>query len=188
MDFFEKISNTLSNTGKEMAKKTKELSSITKINLQISKLEDEIAEKYLEVGKTYFEKYYDCDDIEMKKACDKIKELKDKIQKLEKERLDIKGIVHCSDCNAELTKDSKFCKVCGAKIPETVVEENLEDVKEVVVENVETVKNEIKEEIVQENRTESLKEEVTCPKCHTKVQEEDSFCTECGEKLWNKSI
>lgn len=118
MDFFQKIGNTLSNTGKDIAEKTKKLSDTSKLNSEISKQQNAINQAYSQIGKIYFEKYSNLDCSELKELCDSITASNTKINELKKEITQIKGLVNCPNCNAEVATSATFCGSCGHKLKE----------------------------------------------------------------------
>lgn len=118
MDFFQKIGNTLSNTGKDIAKKTKDMSDISKLNREITDQQEVINKTYSKIGKFYFENYSNLDYPELKELCDSIKEAKKKIEGFKAEITQIKGIINCPKCNAEVSVTAAFCGNCGCKLKE----------------------------------------------------------------------
>lgn len=125
MDFFQKIGNTLSNTGKDIAKKTKDMSDISRLNHEITKQQEQINRTYSEIGKLYFQNYSTLDYTELKELCDSIKQANQKIEDLKAEITQIKGIINCPKCNAEVSVSASFCASCGHKLKEeTTTSEN----------------------------------------------------------------
>lgn len=125
MDFFQKIGNTLSNTGKDIAKKTKDMSDISRLNHEVTKQQEVIDKTYSKIGKLYFENYSDLDYPELKELCDSIKECKKKIEDFKAEITQIKGIINCPKCNSEVSATATFCGSCGYKLKEeTATAEN----------------------------------------------------------------
>lgn len=118
MDFFQKIGATLSNTGKDIAEKTKKLSDTSKLNSEISKQQNTINQTYTQIGKIYFEKYSNLDCSELKELCDSITAANAKIEELQKEITQIKGLTNCPKCNAEISTSATFCGNCGYKLKE----------------------------------------------------------------------
>lgn len=118
MDFFQKIGNTLSNTGKDLAEKTKKLSDTSKLNSEISKQQNAINQAYSQIGKIYFEKYSNLDCSELKELCDSITTANAKIEELQKEITQIKGLMNCPNCKKEIPASSAFCGSCGHKLKE----------------------------------------------------------------------
>lgn len=118
MDFFQKIGNTLSNTGKDIAKKTKDMSEISRLNHEVTKQQETIDKTYTQIGKLYFEKYSELDCPELKELCDSIKKAKKKIEDFKSEIIQIKGIINCPKCNAEVSSTATFCASCGYKLKE----------------------------------------------------------------------
>ena len=53
MGFFDKLGETFSNTGKEVAKRTKDFTDITKLNSKITTEEDCIQKAYLKIGQLF---------------------------------------------------------------------------------------------------------------------------------------
>ncbi len=118
MDFFQKLGNTLSNTGKDIAKKTKDMSDISKLNHEITKQQEAIAKTYSQIGKFYFENYSELDYPELKEFCNSIKEANQKIEDFKAEIIQIKGIINCPNCKAEVSTTAAFCGSCGYKLKE----------------------------------------------------------------------
>lgn len=118
MDFFQKIGNTLSNTGKDIAEKTKKMSDISKLNHEITKQQEAIDRTYSEIGKLYFKNYSELDYPDLKELCDSIKEANKKIEEFNAEIIQIKGIINCPKCNAEVSTTATFCGNCGYKLKE----------------------------------------------------------------------
>ena len=77
-----------------------------------------------------------------------------KIKQLQQQIIDIKGIVKCANCGAEVDKSAAFCASCGTAIP-----------KEAVVEETQVL------------------EDKTCPSCGTVIVGDSVFCGNCGTKL-----
>lgn len=113
-------------------------------------------------------------------------------------------MVVCPDCGNEVP-DAKFCKNCGAKLPEIEENEIVEDVPVVdsadevtdvdVVEDgsvVELSEDVIDVDAVEEETGDSTEEEIEienerktkfCSNCGTEVGIETAFCPKCGFKL-----
>lgn len=120
MDFFQKLGNTLSNTGKDIAKKTKDMSDISRLNHEITKQQEAIDRTYTQIGKLYFENYSDLDYSDLKELCDSIKDANKKIEDFKAEIIQIKGITNCPKCNKGISNTATFCANCGYKLKEDV--------------------------------------------------------------------
>lgn len=118
MDFFQKLGNTLSNTGKDIAKKTKDMSDISKLNHEVTKQQESIDKTYTQIGKIYFENYSELDYSDLKELCDSIKVSNKKIEEFKAEIIQIKGIINCPKCNKEISNSATFCANCGYKLKE----------------------------------------------------------------------
>ncbi|MCI8286187.1 MAG: hypothetical protein HFH89_00680 [Lachnospiraceae bacterium] len=91
MDFFEKLEDTISTKGREVADKAKTLAEIASLKGQIATCEDIIKKNYLEIGKLYYEEYSDVPEAPFEKQCKAIedaqrgvRDLQDKIEMLKR--------------------------------------------------------------------------------------------------------
>lgn len=130
MDFFERIGNTLSNTGKDLAEKTKKMSDTSKLNHEITKQQESIDKIYSQIGKLYFNNYSNLDYPDLKELCNSIKEANKKIDEYKAEITQIKGIINCPKCNSEVSNSATFCGSCGYKLKEDIVSETANTVEE----------------------------------------------------------
>ncbi len=132
---FEKIINTINNTGKAVGEKTKQSSDIVKANFKISSEERALIDLYCEIGKTYYDKNSDnpcCE--EMKALFDKVAEKASLIEELKQQIRLLKGQVVCDNCGTEVSIENDYCGKCGAKLtkPEPVEEPTAEKAEEVI--------------------------------------------------------
>ena len=90
-------------------------------------LEGDMKSLYESLGQLYFEKYADGDmPKEMAELCEKITSCQHAINEAEQRAAFLKGVVICSNCQAEVDKDASYCPKCGAEIIH-VVEEDEDD-------------------------------------------------------------
>jgi len=113
MDFFNKLSNTISNASKDVSKKTKDLTETAKLNSQISKEQSNIEQKYREIGKVFYNKYGTTEDSELKELCENVKNSFEKIEELKNQLNIVKGLTICPRCGKENNIESSFCSSCG---------------------------------------------------------------------------
>lgn len=92
MDFLNKVTETLSNTGREAADKAKELAEIASLKGQISTCEEVIKKNYLEIGRLFMEDYKDVEDAPYEKQRMAILNARKGISELQKQIRDIKGL------------------------------------------------------------------------------------------------
>lgn len=143
MAFFDKLSETIANTGKDVAQKAKELAEISRLNGQISSQENEINRTYQEMGKEFYEQHREATTAMMGEKYDAIDAAKAEIERLKKEVMIVKGVQECPNCKADVPKGVAFCSACGCKMPEIVettddvVNANEVNAKEVEAEVVE---------------------------------------------------
>ena len=92
MDILNKLGDTISEKGREVADKAKETAEIVHLKSRISTCEDVIKKNYMEIGKLYFEKYGEEPSEEFEKYCNAIKNYKKGVNELQDEIKALKGL------------------------------------------------------------------------------------------------
>lgn len=127
-----------------------------------NKLDTELRDIYLEIGKTYYAEH------KGKTSNEQYKDLFERVLKLETEKNNLElrklaqqGKRRCPACKSILTLESRFCNMCGEKLPDLPSFDN---------------KDEKKEE--EENEVKIRK----CSTCGMELEEGAAFCPNCGTK------
>ena len=102
--------------GKNIAEKGKDVLEITKLNTQIASEKDKIKDLYEKIGEQVYNSYLSSGSSEYEDLCVQIQEIENKIKELTDKVLELKNAVKCSNCGAELTKDTIYCPKCGTKV------------------------------------------------------------------------
>lgn len=92
MDIIEKLGDTISAKGKEVADKAKELAEIANLKSRISTYEDIVKKNYAEIGRIYYEQYGNMPEEPFDKACRSIRIAKGEIEDLQEQIREIKGM------------------------------------------------------------------------------------------------
>ena len=92
MDFLEKLGETITIKGKEVADKAKEIADIANLKSQIATCEEVMKKNYMEIGKMYFEQYGNMPEAPFEKQCRAIQNAKAGVEALEERIKEIKGI------------------------------------------------------------------------------------------------
>lgn len=92
MDFFEKVGETITTKGKDVADKAKDMAEIVSLKNQINVCEEVIKKNYLEIGKLYYEEHVECENSAYERQCSAIKNAENGIKDLEAKIREIKGI------------------------------------------------------------------------------------------------
>lgn len=129
MGFFDKLSDIVSTTGKELNKKAKDLVSTSKLESQISLEEEKIHNIYVQIGTEYYDQYKKDPVNPYAQLCEQITASKNTIEELKKEVEKLKGLQRCPSCGAAVSIEAAFCPACGTKMPEVKVEEVVQEVK-----------------------------------------------------------
>jgi predicted nucleic acid-binding Zn ribbon protein len=170
MDFFEKLGETISSKGKQVAQKAKDLTELAKLNGQISTEEEIMKNAYLSIGKMFYEECKENPVGDYATEVEIIKESTEKIKKLEYQVHQLKGIINCPNCGESISVNSYFCSSCGAKLEQ---EDKTSDENE----------EEITDELTDESGDIVVEIFSTCPLCGGVISEDDEFCPSCGKKL-----
>lgn len=115
MAFFDNLTKKVSEATQTVAQKGRDLADITKLNIAISDEEKKIDELYKEIGKLFVERIGDSVDGEFADKVSSIKAAQVKIAECKQQIKNIKGVMVCSKCGAELPADAVFCNACGEK-------------------------------------------------------------------------
>lgn len=118
------VTDTVAKTSENVMKKSSTAIEIQKAKLKRVSLEGDMKELYASLGKLYFEEYADGDmSKEMAELCEKITSCQHAINEAEQRAALLKGVVICSNCQAEVDKDASYCPKCGAEIIHVVEED-----------------------------------------------------------------
>lgn len=139
MAFFEElrknltgVSDTVAKTSETVVKKSSGVLEIQKAKLKKVSLENDLKNHYAELGMLYFENYADGDmPKEMAELCEKITACQHAISEAEQRVASLKGVVICTNCQAEVDKDASYCPKCGAEIVHVVEDAGTESAEEV---------------------------------------------------------
>lgn len=122
MDFFEKLGDTITETGRDVSQKVTDMTEITKLRMDIRSKEESVRKQYLEIGKQYYELHKD-DEEPIFEEVALIKETLAKIEELKGQIAERKGRKICSVCGAANEIDALYCNKCGTKCEEPATEE-----------------------------------------------------------------
>lgn len=156
MTFFEQMSKAIADAGQGVAQHTKKITEITKLNNTISEYEKKINQDYMMLGQAYYNKHLnDTDETEpvSPELIQEIQTMLEKVFELRENVKQLKSVVRCAKCGAEIPVTAAFCQSCGAPNEQMVSEEKFS----------------------QEVRT--------CPNCGATVTRDALFCTNCGTKI-----
>jgi len=208
MAFFNELGKKIAKVGQATAQKTKEIGEVSKINMLISDEEKKISDNVFQIGMLYFKLHHmDCES-DFEELINSIKKSQQTIIEAKQQLKDIKGVtVHCEKCGAEVNSNMAFCTTCGNKMsgeesdrdkcPEcgasvpkgmkfcTSCGKPMPTQADAVSEEAPSA-NEDAEKPAENAMPEQGEEESSfkiCSSCGAKVSCENSFCTECGNKL-----
>lgn len=116
MAFLDQIGKKISDTGQGMAKQTKDFMETTRLGSAISDNEKKIARLYADLGKAYYEAHANDPGAEQREMLAEIKALFDDIAAKQEEIKQIKGVMKCPNCGADIPANSAFCNGCGWKV------------------------------------------------------------------------
>ena len=85
MGFFDKITDIVSSTGKELNKKAKDLVSVSKLEGQIAGEEDKISAAYAKIGEMYYQAHKDETEGPLVELCQEITTAHQTIDQMKKE-------------------------------------------------------------------------------------------------------
>ncbi len=121
MDFFSKLGETISATGKDVSKKAKDLTGLAKLNMDVRAKEEYILGQYEEIGRQYYELHKE-DPEPIFDEMPLIKEALEEMEALKHEIADLKGLKKCPSCGTVLDIDDVFCNQCGTEYDSVVKE------------------------------------------------------------------
>lgn len=137
MDFFDKLTEKITNTSKDVANKAKELADLAGLNSKIASQESLIDKYFKEIGRFMYEHKDEPCDNGLEERYKLVDSALEEIARLKKEIRKIKKIKECENCGAEVPQDAVFCCKCGTAVPEDVPEEvHAEEVRDVTDEVV----------------------------------------------------
>lgn len=117
MAFFDELGKKISQAGQSAVQKGKELADIARINSAVSDEERKIDDNYREIGKLYCSLRGENPDVDFAAMIAAIRESEGKIVEYKQQIKDIKGVVCCEKCGAEVSSNAAFCSACGAPMP-----------------------------------------------------------------------
>lgn len=125
------VSETVAKTSGTVMKKSEHVLEIQKAKLKKASLESEMKDIYAKLGKLYFEHYADGDmPKEMAALCEKVAACQHAIDEASQRVADLRGVVICSNCQAEVDKEAAYCPKCGSEIVHVVEDMTAENVEE----------------------------------------------------------
>ena len=92
MEIFDKIGDTITTKGKEVADKAKDMVEVVNLKGQIHSCEEIIKKRYIEIGKIYYEKHGSTPEEEYIDACKDIENAQNTVVDLEARIKELKGV------------------------------------------------------------------------------------------------
>ncbi len=126
MDFFDKLGDRLIEVGKEVSDRAKDVSDSTRMQYEIRKKKQELEDIYKQLGKKYYEDNKDSADDQITAIRETLAEIED----MEVKVAAFKGDRRCTKCGAVVPMDSGYCNKCGAKLDESIFEDESEEAGE----------------------------------------------------------
>lgn len=116
MDFFDKLNETLSSTGKTMAEKAKNISDIAAVKRGVLAEEQKLDAIYRELGRSYFQRRGSSPDPDFSLLCGEASLCISKVEEGTRRLRDLRGLCLCPSCGAEVDAEMNYCGICGQRM------------------------------------------------------------------------
>lgn len=116
MDFFDKLGDTLMTATKEVGQKAKGMSDLAKLQYELKCKEDDLKKEFERLGRKYYQQNKDVVPEEDLDCFEDIEILMNRINDLNEEILEKKGVRACPHCGAKVAENAAYCSNCGAKL------------------------------------------------------------------------
>lgn len=153
MAFFDDLGKKITQAGQAVSQKTKDFTGVAKLNAAIADEEKKLQNTYAQIGRLYVSKHTNDCEPDFVGLISTIKDSEQNIINYRQQIQNIKGLVRCEKCGAEIANNISFCNACGAPVkpviptaPAAPANPNL----------------------------------ITCAGCGQMVSKDLKFCTACG--------
>ena len=152
MAFFNDFKEIFTSAAQSVTSKTKDSVEITRLSSESRSVAGEIEDLYREIGRVYVDSQ-GTDGVTLAPLCAKVAELRDRLESLERQKLQLRNQNRCPSCGAVMGKGARFCSSCGRRMPESAPETEPAPTAEDVD---------------------------YCPECGAMRKDQDEYCAVCG--------
>lgn len=152
MAFFNDFKEKFTSAAQSVTNKTKDSVEITRISGESRSIAGELAELYAQIGRVYVDSQ-GTDAVTLAPLCAKVSELRDRLESLERQKIQLRNQNRCPSCGAVMNKSARFCSSCGRRMPEPAPEPEAAPTDADVT---------------------------YCPDCGAMRKDGDDFCAVCG--------
>ena len=152
MAFFNDFKEMFTNAAQSVTNKTKDSVEITRLSSESRSIAGKIEDLYREIGRVYVDSQ-GTDGVTLAPLCAKVAELRDRLESLERQKLQLRNQNRCPSCGTVMGKGARFCSSCGQRMPEPAPETEPAPTAEDVD---------------------------YCPECGAMRKDQDDFCAVCG--------
>lgn len=117
MALWDNISKKASETTAKAVQQAKILSETTRLNGLVSDEEKKITNNYYQIGKLYAAMHQNDYEEEFAGMIAAIAESEQKVKAYRMQIQNLKGVIRCENCGAEVAKGVAFCSACGSAMP-----------------------------------------------------------------------
>jgi len=137
MAFFNEFKDKFNKAAQSVTNKTKDGVEITRLGSEARSINNELSSLYEKIGRVFVEsKGQDYDA--MRPLVERVLELKDRLEEIEAQRLQLKSQYPCPVCGAIVSKGARFCSGCGRRLIEPEAEASSQVInRKIVVDSAE---------------------------------------------------
>lgn len=117
MALWDNISKKASETTAKAVQQAKILSETTRLNGLVSDEEKKITNNYYQIGKLYAAMHQNDYEEEFAGMIAAVAESEQKVKAYRVQIQNLKGVIRCENCGAEVAKGVAFCSACGSAMP-----------------------------------------------------------------------
>ncbi|MGE4282716.1 MAG: zinc-ribbon domain-containing protein [Clostridia bacterium] len=124
MEIYE-IKNKVTETAKNVMKKSNEIIEVTKLNMSIGDAQTRIDSLLKEIGQIIYDAYQDGDIFadELMDKCKQAEEEFEKVREIKEKVAQFKKVKLCPRCDKENNIDAAYCSKCGFRIEDEELDE-----------------------------------------------------------------
>lgn len=152
MAFFNDFKELFTSAAQSVSSKTREGVETARLAGESRGVANELASIYEQVGRLYVESAGK-DTAGLETLSQRAQELREKLEALERQRMQLRNQNRCPACGAAYAKEARFCASCGRRLPEAVPETESAPVMEDVH---------------------------YCPECGAMMKDGEKYCAMCG--------